>query len=64
MARKSAKMVKIGHYVGLVDEHESRVVDVRHITSEKLGEIVEIHLENGDVMRRTPGAKVHVTRLK
>lgn len=64
MPRKSAKMVRRGHYVGLPGGRETRVVATRRIESEKFGELVEIELATGAVWRRTPASKIHVTRLR
>jgi hypothetical protein len=42
----------------------ARVVNVKRITSETLGPLIEITLDTGETMRRPPGTKLNVVRSK
>lgn len=61
--RKSAKMLKVGHYVITGNERESRVEKIAEVDSE-YGVMYEITLANGETIRRTSDAKLNVSRLK
>lgn len=63
MPRKSAKMVRKGHTVVRANGREVKVLQVDHVLTDR-GDMVIIHLADGEVWHRTPGAKIDVTRVR
>ena len=55
MPRKSANMLRAGKHTVLVDGKPHKIENI-----ERDGATVVIHLANGDVIRRSPGAKLEI----
>lgn len=62
--KKRADLVRWGHVIVGPTGRTAKVVDVKRITSETLGPLIEITLDTGETMRRSPGAKLNVVRSR
>lgn len=62
--KRRAKLVRGGHVVTRANGRTAKVTNVRRVVSEQLGELIEITLDSGEVLRRTPGAKLDVVRSR
>lgn len=62
--RKRADLIRWGHVITAPTGRVAKVVDVKRITSETLGPLIEITLDTGETMRRPPGAKLDVVRSR
>jgi hypothetical protein len=62
--KRRADRIRWGNTIALASGGTIKVTDVKRVQSSTLGEIIEITLEDGRTMRRTPGAKLDVVRSK
>lgn len=53
-----------GHVITRANGRTAKVTNVRRVASEQLGPLIEITLDSGEVLRRTPGAKLDVVRSR
>lgn len=58
---KSADKVRLGHWVTLQGSRH-RVAEVRRVVVAEFGEMIELRFEDGVVVRRTPKARLEVSK--
>ncbi len=61
--RRRADLVRWGQTITYAGGKTAKISDVKRVTSE-LGPMIEITLDNGEVIRRTPGSKIEVVTKK
>jgi len=61
--RRRADLVRWGQTITYAGGKTAKINDVKRVTSE-LGPMIEITLDNGEVIRRTPGSKIEVVTKK
>lgn len=62
--RRRADRVRWGQTITYAGGKTAKINDVKRVTSAELGPMIEITLDNGEVIRRTPGSKIEVVTKK